>query len=115
MEGAAQAGEGELLWEPSREQKESSRLAHYMGWLAHERGKHFDDYEALWRWSVDQLEPFWDSIWDYFDVQAEGSRQPVLASQQMPGAQWYPGTRLNYAEHTFRNATADRPALIARS
>ncbi|MFC5499508.1 acetoacetate--CoA ligase [Caenimonas terrae] len=115
MEGARLAGEGELLWEPSREQKESSRLAHYMRWLADERGLKFGDYQALWQWSVDALEPFWDSVWDYFGVQAGGSRQPVLASHAMPGAQWYPNARLNYAEHTFRNATADRPALVARS
>ena len=115
MEGPKLAGEGDLLWEPSRAQKESSRLAHYMRWLAQERGQCFDSYEALWQWSVDELDTFWDSVWDYFDVQADGSRQPVLASRRMPGAQWYPNTRLNYAEHTFRNATGERPALVARS
>lgn len=115
MDIAKLAGEGDLLWTPSREQKADSRLSHYMHWLADERGVDFRDYGSLWQWSVDRLEPFWDSIWDYFDVQADGSRQPVLASHEMPGAQWYPNTRLNYAEHTFRNASADRPALIARS
>jgi acetoacetyl-CoA synthetase len=115
MEAAKLAGEGDLLWEPSREQKDSSRLAHYMRWLADERGLEFRDYASLWQWSVARLEPFWESVWDYFDVQAEGSRQPVLSTHQMPGAQWYPNTRLNYAEHTFRCATHDRPALIARS
>lgn len=115
MEVAKLAGEGDLLWKPSREQKAASRLSHYKRWLAEERGLDFRDYASLWQWSVDRLEPFWESVWDYFDVQAEGSRQPVLGSHEMPGAQWYPNTRLNYAEHTFRNATADRPALIARS
>jgi acetoacetyl-CoA synthetase len=115
MEGPKLAGEGDLLWEPSAAQKESSRLAHYMRWLAQERGQRFDNYEALWQWSVERLEPFWESVWDYFDVQADGSRQPVLVSRRMPGAQWYPDTRLNYAEHTFRNATSERPALVARS
>ncbi len=115
MEGAKLAGQGDLLWKPSREQKAASRLSHYMRWLAGERGLDLRDYASLWQWSVDRLEPFWESIWDYFDVQAEGSRQPVLSTHQMPGAQWYLNTRLNYAEHTFRNATADRPAMIARS
>ncbi len=115
MEAARLAGEGDLLWEPSPAQKESSRLAHYMRWLADERGQRFDTYQALWQWSVDDLEPFWDSVWDYFDVQADGNRQPVLSTHQMPGAQWYPNTRLNYAEHTFRMATTERPALVARS
>jgi acetoacetyl-CoA synthetase len=115
METAKLAGEGDLLWQPTSGQQESSRLAHYMRWLAEERGRKFDDYGSLWQWSVDEIEPFWESVWDYFGVQADGRREPVLGSQQMPGAQWYPNTRLNYAEHTFRNATPDRPALIARS
>jgi acetoacetyl-CoA synthetase len=115
MEVAKLAGEGDLLWKPSREQKAASRLSHYMRWLADERGLDFRDYASLWQWSVERLEPFWESVWDYFDVQAEGSRQPVLSTHQMPGAQWYPNTRLNYAEHTFRNASTERPALIARS
>ncbi|MDB5942455.1 MAG: acetoacetate--CoA ligase [Ramlibacter sp.] len=115
METAKLAGEGDLLWQPTSGQQESSRLAHYMRWLADERGRKFDDYGSLWQWSVDEIEPFWESVWDYFGVQADGRREPVLGSQQMPGAQWYPNTRLNYAEHTFRNATPDRPALVARS
>lgn len=115
MDTAKLAGEGGLLWKPSREQKASSRLSHYMRWLADERGLDFRDYGSLWQWSVDRLEPFWESVWDYFEVQAEGSRQPVLGSHEMPGAQWYPNTRLNYAEHTFRMATTERPALVARS
>lgn len=106
---------GELLWSPSAEQVASTRLAAYMRWLESSRGLHFDAYQALWQWSVSELETFWESVWDYFDVQADGSREPVLASRDMPGANWYPNTRLNYAEHVFRNASSDRPALLARS
>jgi len=109
------AGQGDLLWTPTPAQIEPTRLAAYQRWLAAEKGLRFDSYEALWRWSVDELEAFWQSIWDFFEVQADGAREPVLASRQMPGAQWYPNARLNYAEHVFRNATPDRPALIARS
>ncbi len=64
---------------------------------------------------MNDIETFWQTIWDFFDVQADGSRQPVLASQTMPGAEWYPNARLNYAEHVFRHANAGAPALIARS
>ncbi len=106
--------QGSILWTPRPEQIEPTRLAGYMRWLAAEHGLHFDSYDALWRWSVDELEAFWQSIWDFFGVQADGVREPVLGSRDMPGAQWYPNARLNYAEHVFRCATADRPALIAR-
>ena len=108
-------GHGELLWSPSPEQVRASRLHHYQQWLARERGVPTADYEQLWQWSVDELDAFWDSIWDYFAVIAEGERAPALASRQMPGARWFPNMRLNYAENVLRNATPDRPAIIARA
>jgi acetoacetyl-CoA synthetase len=104
----------EVLWSPSAAQIAPTRLAHYMRWLEAERGLAFADYGALWQWSVDRLDDFWRSIWDHYDIQADGDREPVLASREMPGARWYPNVRLSHAEHVFRNATADRPALIAR-
>jgi acetoacetyl-CoA synthetase len=105
----------EVLWTPRPDQIELTRLAAYMRWLAADRGLTFDSYEALWSWSVDELETFWQSVWDFFEVQADGSSVPVLGSMAMPGAQWFPNARLNYAEHVFRNASDTRPALIARS
>lgn len=107
-------GQGEVLWQPSPEQAGATRLADYMRWLRQERALAFDDYQSLWQWSVDEIEPFWRTIWDYFEVQADGDPEPVLGSQDMPGAQWFPNTRLNYAEHVFRNARDDIPALIVR-
>lgn len=106
---------GAVLWTPRPDQIEPTRLAAYMRWLAAQRGLNFDSYQNLWSWSVDELESFWQSIWDFFDLQAEGSRVPVLGGSTMPGAHWYPNARLNYAEHVFRCATDERPALIARS
>jgi acetoacetyl-CoA synthetase len=106
--------EGDVLWTPSPAQAEATRLAAYQRWLAAERGLRFDDYASLWQWSVDDIETFWQTVWDYFDVQADGAREPVLASREMPGASWYPNARLNYAEHIFRQATDERPALIVR-
>jgi acetoacetyl-CoA synthetase len=106
---------GALLWTPRPDQIAPTRLVAYMRWLATERGLNFDSYNALWQWSVDELEAFWQSIWDHFDVQADGSCDPILGSSTMPGAQWFPNARLNYAEHVFRRATVERPALIARS
>jgi acetoacetyl-CoA synthetase len=115
MEIKLVAGEGEVLWRPTPAQIEATQLAAYQRWLSSERGWRFDDYAALWQWSVTDVAVFWQTVWDFFDVQAEGSREPVLASHTMPGASWYPNARLNYAEHVFRHAQSDRPALIARS
>ncbi len=106
---------GEVLWTPTAAQIAPTRLAHYMRWLEAERRLALADYGALWQWSIDHLEEFWRTIWDHFDVQAEGDRDPVLASRAMPGARWYPNVRLSHAEHVFRNASPHRPALIARS
>ncbi|HMO46459.1 MAG TPA: acetoacetate--CoA ligase [Rubrivivax sp.] len=114
MDNSPIAGEGEVLWQPSAEQIEASRLHAYQRWLADARGLRHADYQALWQWSVDELEAFWQSVWDYFEVQADGAATPVLASRDMPGARWFPNARLNYAEHVFRQASSGRPALVAR-
>ncbi|WP_435531640.1 acetoacetate--CoA ligase [Ramlibacter aurantiacus] len=107
--------EGDVLWRPSPAQLAATRMSQYQTWLAQNTGREFSDYSALWRWSVDELETFWQSIWEFFDVQADGGMEPVLTTRSMPGAQWYPKARLNYAEHVFRQANADRPALICRA
>lgn len=104
-----------LLWQPTPEQVRASRLHDYQQWLARERGVPHGEYAALWQWSVDHLDDFWASIWDYFQVQADGSARPVLRERAMPGAQWFPEARLNYAEHVFRHATPTRPAIVARA
>jgi acetoacetyl-CoA synthetase len=91
----------EKLWEPPAELVERSRMSEYMGWLAAERGIELDGYDELWRWSVEDLEGFWASIWDFFGVQADGGYDRVLGSRAMPGAEWFAGSRLNYAEHVF--------------
>jgi acetoacetyl-CoA synthetase len=105
----------EVLWQATSAQIEATRLAGYQSWLSSKRSLHFDDYAELWQWSVEDVEVFWQTIWDYFDIQADGVALPVLANDRMPGADWYPNVRINYAEHIFRNAVASRPALIARA
>jgi acetoacetyl-CoA synthetase len=111
----ATPSERRLLWQPSPDQVHASRLHHYQRWLNSEQGIKIDEYHHLWQWSVDQLDVFWRSIWDYFEVIADGDPNPVLSKREMPGAQWFPGTYLNYAEHVFRHATDLRPALIVRT
>ncbi len=107
--------EGTLLWEPSQAFKDGTTFARYLRWLADERGKPFADYQALWQWSVDDLEGFWASIWDFFGVIASRPYTAVLADRTMPGARWFVGAELNYAEHVFARAADDRPALIFQS
>ena len=96
-------GTPEILWEPGAELMERSAMARYMRWLARERGLQLPDYAALWRWSVNELEGFWASVWEFFDVRASQPAERVLCERSMPGAQWFPGVRLSYAEHIFRD------------
>jgi len=95
--------EGELLWTPRPEFAQNSGIARYLRWLAAERGVLLADYDALWRWSVDQTEAFWASIWDYFGVISETPYTRVLDRREMPGNQWFEGSRVNYAEHLLRH------------
>jgi acetoacetyl-CoA synthetase len=75
----------------------------------------FDTYEALWRWSVEELEGFWGAVWEYFDVKQSRPYERVLANAQMPGAQWFPGAQLNFVEQVFRHADRPAPAIVYES
>jgi len=103
--------QGELLWQPCPERLQHAHLTHYLDWLRHERALRFADYHGLWQWSVDKPEAFWQSIWDHFQVQASSPHQAVLGARAMPGAQWFPGAQLNFAEHILRNEQ-DGDALL---
>jgi acetoacetyl-CoA synthetase len=109
------AHEGAVLWEPSAAFRERSELARYVRWLAAHKSLSFSGYHDLWEWSVRDIEEFWASLWEFLEIRASSPHQSVLAERAMPGARWFPGAKLNYAEHVFRNATADHPALIARA
>ena len=104
-----------ILWEPSAELVENARMTEYRRWLAAERGVELDGYEALWRWSVEDLEAFWRSIWDYFGVRSSQPPGDVLADRTMPGAKWFPGTQVNYAEHVLSGKPDDRVAILHQS
>lgn len=101
------------LWTPSPESVASSGLTAYANWLEAERGLDLPDYRSLWRWSTEDPDGFWRSIWDYFEVIHDGSFDRALASEQMPGARWFEGTKLNYAEHIFRDRDPDQVAILA--
>ena len=109
---AADSGRGEKLWEPSAEVVERSNMTRYMRWLEAERGVRLDgDYQALWRWSVENLDDFWRSIWDHLGVRASTEPTAVLGRRSMPGAEWFPGAELNYAEHLFRGKSDSALAI----
>jgi acetoacetyl-CoA synthetase len=110
-----QVREGQLLKEAPRELLEHSNIARYLRWLEGERGLRFAGYDELWRWSVEQLEEFWASIWDFFEVQASRPYDRVLSDRRMPGARWFPGAELNFAEHCLRGATSERPAVVFKA
>ncbi len=90
-------------------------MTRYMRWLERERGLAFGGYHDLWRWSVAELDEFWRTIWDYFAVEASAPPRAVLGAREMPGAEWFPGARLNYAQHIFRGKRDEEVAILHRS
>lgn len=105
---------GDLLWTPSQERKAAAELTGFMGWLA-ERGQAFQDYDTLWQWSVTNIEDFWAAVWDYFDIgqYATAGYDQVLDTHVMPGAKWFSGARLNYAEVVLTQCSGQRTAIHA--
>jgi acetoacetyl-CoA synthetase len=101
------AHEGRVLWEPPDELSRESKMARYMS------ARGFGTYDDLWRWSVSDLEGFWRSLWELYEVGPPPER--VLGSTEMPGAEWFPGTELNYAEHLLRGARGAETAIVHAS
>lgn len=99
------------LWAPSAHRLDTASLTRFMDWLRLHRQLDFASYEALWRWSVDDLNGFWLAVWDYFAVGVRGDL--ALGRSEMPGARWFPGAALNYVDQVLRHATPDRPAIVA--
>jgi acetoacetyl-CoA synthetase len=104
--------EGDLLWEPSASQVATANLTAFQRWLSAERDRHFASYGELWQWSVDDLEGFWQAIWDYSGIESSAPHTRVLGSRAMPGAEWFPGARLNYAQHVLRRERPGEDALL---
>lgn len=104
--------DGDIIYEPGPDVRRTSYIGRYMDWLAAERDIHVDDYAALWRWSVGDVDGFWRSIWDHFGVRSTTPVGATLAQREMPGAQWFPGTRINYAGE-FLRAAAGRDTDVA--
>ena len=84
----------------------------YQDWLRAQHGLNFDDYEALWRWSVSDQQAFWQSIWDYEGMHSPTPYEAVLSEARMPGARWFPGAKVNYAQRVLRHVDAAHAAGV---
>lgn len=106
-----------VLWTPSTERADASTMADFMRWLRDNRGLEFDDYPAMWDWSVSDLEGFWSAIWQFFAIRSTKPYRVILENRAMPGAIWCPGAELNYADQILSHAKLipDQPALIVQS
>jgi acetoacetyl-CoA synthetase len=104
--------EGQLLWTPDAEFMASTFMSRFMQWLSDTRGRTFADYESLRRWSIEDLEEFWAAVWDFFEILSDTPYQKILSSREMPGARWFLGSRVNYAEHMLRHEK-DAPDSVA--
>ena len=91
-----------ILWSPPRDVRATSRVGQYLDWLEREHGRRLETYDELWRWSTDELGAFWQSIWEYLGVSSSTPVDSPLADVRMPGARWFPGASLNWAEHALR-------------
>jgi acetoacetyl-CoA synthetase len=107
--------EGDVLWTPDPGRVAAANMTAFSRWLAQHRGLDFPDYASLWRWSVTDLEAFWGALWDYFQIESSMPYTRVLSRRSMPGAQWFEGARINYAQHVLRRARAGGPALLHMS
>lgn len=106
---------GELLRTPTEADRRDSAAGRFLDWLAEERDLPVTDWEELRDWSVRDLPGFWQAIWDYYGVRSSTPTGPVLTDPGMPGAEWFPGARINYAEHIFGFDDDDRRAFTSRS
>ncbi len=107
--------EPRLLWQPSPDAVQRATLTRYTEWLERERDRRFGGYAELWEWSVSDLDGFWSSIRDFFDVRLEPQDAPVLGRSEMPGAEWFPGASVSYPEHMFRGKRDEDPAILHAS
>jgi acetoacetyl-CoA synthetase len=106
---------GDILWTPPTD-LHGTEVGRFIGWLDEHRERRFGSYDELWRWSIEDQEGFWGALWEFYEIRAHAPHERVLASAEMPGARWFPGTRVNYAEHLVgRDEDTERTAVLAES
>jgi acetoacetyl-CoA synthetase len=106
---------GDLLWTPTRERVANANITAYLAWLQRTRGLEFANYQDLWQWSVTETDAFWRSIWDYNNIIVTREPTSVLGRREMPGAQWFPGAELNFAENVMAREAPGEVALYYHS
>ncbi|WP_229814370.1 acetoacetate--CoA ligase [Novosphingobium colocasiae] len=111
--GSASVGEGELLWIPSKAFKDAAQITRYLDWLDREKGLTFADYDSLWQWSVAELDAFWRTIWEFFNIVSDGEIDKVRTGSTLEATRWFDGTRVNYAEHLLRHEGQAAPGETA--
>ncbi len=99
------------LWKGSDQFKQNSHLKTYCNWLKEHYNLSFNNYHELWQWSVKNIEPFWESIWNYFEITSHSAYNTILSSHNMPDCRWFEGALLNYAEHIFKQSKPDKTAI----
>ncbi|SDD23900.1 acetoacetate--CoA ligase [Rhodococcus tukisamuensis] len=104
---------GGILWSPDSTERADTTLTRFAEYVNDVRGIEVDDYEDLWQWSVTDLESFWSSVWDFFGLDSESSYDAVLLDDQMPGARWFPGARINFARALLDRGDPDSAAVVA--
>jgi len=105
----------DILWKPSPEDVTNSRLQEYRLWLKENHNIETSDYESLWKWSVDELELFWQTIISFFNVQLHSPASSTLSGGEMPDAVWFEGATINYAEHIRKGMAGQETAIIFSS
>jgi len=104
--------DGDLLWEPTTESIANANLTHYQEWLAEHYDLQFTSYQQLWQWSVDYIADFWESLFTYFNLTYSQGWTDPLPVRTMPGARWFVGAKLNFAENIFAKQTTERPMML---
>ena len=107
--------EGDLLWQPSPDVIENANLSKYMRWLREHYALEFETYPDLWQWSVEHIGTFWESLFAYFNLKCSKQWDAPLSENVMPGARWFAGAELNYAENIFAKMTDARPMMLYKA
>ena len=105
----------ELMWRPSEQRIRQTNMYDFMQYVNYKYGREFDEYHQLWEWSINNIPSLWESLWDYMDIiHSAPYREVIIGEDRMPGAEWFPGARLNFAENLLRYRDG-RPAIISRN
>jgi len=107
--------DSDLLWAPDSKVKERAHITNFINWLKEKKGLIFEDYQSLWSWSIDNTDLFWATLYEYFEIIDHGKFSEVTNGKPMPFTRWFEGSKINYAEHIFRNKTTAWPAVIYKN